>query len=53
MTVDGVNPVTGSSPGVLVGLDLTNKLHIGGIPDSAQYSREIGFTENFAGVLIP
>ena len=49
MTVDGDTEVTGEADGEYVGLDLSEPLYIGGVPDFSQIHAENGFNQGFVG----
>ncbi|XP_077998598.1 basement membrane-specific heparan sulfate proteoglycan core protein-like isoform X2 [Glandiceps talaboti] len=49
LTVDGGNPVSGSSLGGFQGLDLSDLLFLGGMPEEAVVSKAAGFTKGFIG----
>lgn len=51
LTVDDSEPITGTAPGSMVGLELVGDLHVGGVPDFSAINRRVGFSENFAGML--
>lgn len=49
--VNGGEPVVGSSPGKLTGLDLVDALYLGGVPDFAQLPVEAGYTSGLRGCI--
>lgn len=49
MFVDTMGPFTGESQGVFQGLDLSEMLFIGGVPDFGEIHPSAGFSRGFKG----
>ncbi|XP_050533162.1 basement membrane-specific heparan sulfate proteoglycan core protein-like isoform X14 [Daktulosphaira vitifoliae] len=51
MYIDGRGPYQGSSPGTFQGMDLSQLLYIGGVPDFSTIHKETGFHSGFVGCI--
>lgn len=47
--IDGRGPYQGTSPGTFQGMDLSQLLYIGGVPDFESIHKEAGFSTGFIG----
>lgn len=52
MYVDGQGPFSGVSDGKLLGLDLTEPLYLGGVPNFREIAPEVQVDSGFVGKLI-
>ncbi|XP_024915374.1 basement membrane-specific heparan sulfate proteoglycan core protein isoform X3 [Cynoglossus semilaevis] len=51
ISVDGGEPINGSSQGKFQGLDLNEELHVGGYPNYTQISKTAGIKSGFVGCI--
>lgn len=49
MYIDGRGPYRGVSPGTFQGMDLSQLLYIGGVPDFRSIHKDVGFQTGFVG----
>ncbi|XP_044266423.1 basement membrane-specific heparan sulfate proteoglycan core protein isoform X17 [Tribolium madens] len=51
MFVDGTGPFIGNAEGKYIGLDLSEQLYLGGVPDFDEISPEVGVLNGFVGCI--
>ncbi|XP_064212839.1 basement membrane-specific heparan sulfate proteoglycan core protein [Tribolium castaneum] len=51
MFVDGTGPFIGNAEGKYIGLDLSEQLYLGGVPDFDEISPEVGVSNGFVGCI--
>ena len=49
MTVDNKNQFSGETPGRFMGLDLSQEMYLGGIPDYSKIPQPARYTSGFVG----
>lgn len=51
MFVDGKGPYIGNAEGKYIGLDLSEQLYLGGVPDFDEISPDVGVSNGFVGCI--